>query len=101
VASLHSAKALAAALDLSVQDLGTKDNLMKSCPECGSNEVDRYDGEVQMYGGAEDLLPGLGGMVSSSKACPVMCGECGHLRFFIAPTSLAKRKRATQWKLVE
>ena len=101
VASLQSAKALAAALDLSVQDLGTKENPMKSCPECGSHEVYRYDGEVQMYGGAEDLLPGLGGMLSSSKACPVVCGECGHLRFFIAPTSLAKMKRATQWKLME
>jgi hypothetical protein len=59
VASLQFAKALAAALDLSIQDLGTKENPMKSCSECGSSEVYRYHGEVQMYGGAEDLLPGL------------------------------------------
>ena len=101
VASRQSAKALAAALDLNVQDLGAKENPMKSCPECGSNKVYRYDGEVQMYGGAAELLPGLGGMLSSSKASPVVCGECGHLRFFVAPASLAKMKRAKEWKLVE
>ena len=74
---------------------------MKSCPECGSNNVYRYDGEVQMYGGAAELLPGLGGMMSASKAFPVVCGECGHLRFFVAPASLAKMKRAKEWKLVK
>jgi transcriptional regulator with XRE-family HTH domain len=102
VASLQSAKALAAALDLTVQDLGTKENPMKSCPECGSNNVYRYDGEVQMYGGAGELLPELAGRIlSASKACPVVCGECGHLRFCVAPASLAKMKRAKNWKLVE
>ena len=101
VASLQSAKALAAALDLNVQDLGTKENPMKSCPECGSNKVYRYDGEVQMYGGADELLPELGGVMSASRARPVVCGECGHLRFFVAPTSLAKMKRAKKWNLVD
>ena len=104
VASLQSAKALAAALDLNVQDLGTKENPMKSCPECGSNKVYRYDGEVQMYGGSGELMPGLaGGIMSASKACPVVCSECGHLRFFVAPASLAKMKRGApkKWKLVE
>lgn len=101
MASLQSAKALAAALELNVQDLGTKENPMKSCPECGANKVYRYDGEVQMYGGAAELLPGLGGMMSASKAFPVVCGECGYLRFFVTPESLAKMKRAKAWKLVE
>jgi predicted nucleic-acid-binding Zn-ribbon protein len=75
---------------------------MKSCPECGSNEVYRYDGEVHMYGGAGELLPGLaGGIWSAPKAFPVVCSECGHLRFFVAPESLANMKRAQKWKLVE
>ena len=102
VASLQSVKALAAALDLNVQDLGTKENPMKSCPECGSNKVYCYDGEVQMYGGAGELLPELaGGLMSASKACPVVCGECGHLRFYVAPASLEKMKLAKKWKLVK
>lgn len=101
MASLQSAKALAAALDLNVQDLGTKENPMKSCPECGSNNVYRYDGEVQMYGGAAELLPGLGAMMSASRACPVVCGECGHLRYFVTPASLAKMKLARKWALVK
>lgn len=102
LASLQSAKALAAALDLDVQDLGTKEKPMKSCPECGSNKMYRYGGEVQMYGMNGDLLPGLsGGILSASKAYPVVCAECGYLRFFVVPGSRAKLKRARKWSLAE
>jgi predicted nucleic-acid-binding Zn-ribbon protein len=102
-ASLQSAKALAAALDLDVQDLGTKENPMKSCPECGSNQVYNYLGEVEMQAVGAELLPGLksGGILSKPKACPVVCAECGYLRFFVAPASLAKLKRAGKWRLAE
>lgn len=101
VASLQSAKALAAVLDLDVQDLGAKENPMKSCPECGSNQVYRYDGVVDMYGMNGELLPGLrsGIILTTSKATPVVCSECGYLRFFVAPASLTKLKRAKKWRL--
>src|SRR4051812_35514067 len=80
VASIQSAKALAAALDLDVQDLGTKEDPMKSCPECGSIQVYRHEGSVDMYGMNGDMLPGLrsGSILTASKACPVVCANCGY-----------------------
>jgi transcriptional regulator with XRE-family HTH domain len=105
--SLQSAKALAAALDLDVQDFvqdfGAKEspvqNPMRSCPECGSNQVFRYLGDVDMYAMNGDLLPKLGGMVTGSKTRPVVCADCGYLRYFVSPTSIERMKSSSKWRL--
>jgi transcriptional regulator with XRE-family HTH domain len=97
VASLQSAKALAAALDIEVQRLGEREDSMKTCPECKSNRVFRYDGSVdsQLLNG--NLLPGLTNMFLAPKITPVVCADCGHLRLFVEAKAIKKLDTAKSW----
>lgn len=97
VASLQSAKALAAALDIDVQRLGEREDPMKTCPECQSNRVFRYVGSVdsQMLNG--NLLPGLTNMFLAPKLTPVVCADCGYLRLFVEAKATKKLDKAKSW----
>jgi len=97
VASLQSAKALAAAFDVDVERLGEKENPMKTCPECHSNRIFRYDGTVdsQLLNG--NLLPGIYNLFQAPKMRPVVCADCGNLRLFIEAKALRKMEKAKRW----
>lgn len=98
VASLQSAKALAVALDIDVQRLGEREDPMKTCPECQSNHVFRYDGSVDSYLGAGNLLPGLNNIfLGAPKITPVVCGDCGFLRLFVEAKVTKKLDNAKSW----
>jgi len=103
VASLQSAKALAAVFDIDMQRLGEREDPMKTCPECQSNRIFRYDGSVdsQLLNG--DLLPGLShnnklvAMFKPPKMTPVVCADCGHLRLFVEAKAAKMLDKAKSW----
>lgn len=98
-ASLHSKKALASALDIDVQDLDYKEMPMKPCPECNSDKVYRYKEEIDAEGGhGPDLLPKLAsGILKSAKFLPVVCAECGYLRFFASKEAAGRLETSEHW----
>lgn len=75
---------------------------MKPCPECNSENVYQYKESVQSAGGyGPMLLPKLEpGIFSSAKFLPVVCADCGYLRFFAAPEAREKLKTSTHWQPV-
>ncbi|MCC6536785.1 MAG: helix-turn-helix transcriptional regulator, partial [Bryobacterales bacterium] len=102
VASLQSLKALAAALDVEVPSLGAREDPMKTCPECQSSRVFRYNGTVdsQLLNG--NLLPGfyhssLRNMFKAPRMTPVVCADCGHLRLFVEAKELKHLEKAKNW----
>lgn len=102
VASLQSIKALAAVLDIDVEGLGERKDPMKTCPECQSNRVFRYDGSVdsQLLNG--NLLPGfhrsgLRSMFLPPKMTPVVCADCGFLRLFVEAKAIKNLGQAKYW----
>lgn len=98
-ASLHSKKALASALDIDIQDLDHEETQMKPCPECNSNKVYRYKEEIDAQGGhGPDLLPKLAsGILKSAKFLPVVCAECGYLRFFASKEATSRLETSEHW----
>jgi len=63
-----------------------EDTPMKTCPECNSNNVFRYKKAIDSQGGyGPELLPKLAqGIFSSAKILPVVCADCGYVRFYAA-----------------
>lgn len=72
---------------------------MKPCPECNSNKVFRYKKAIDSQGGyGPDLLPKLApGLFSTAKFLPVVCGECGYVRFYASQQALEKLKTSSHW----
>jgi DNA-binding XRE family transcriptional regulator len=101
IASLHSKKVLASALGIDVQDLNYKEMHMTPCPECKSEEVYQYKDYIDstMMGG--ELLPKLSSSIfSSAKIRPVVCSNCGFLRYFVSAEALEKLKTSKHWMRV-
>ncbi len=75
---------------------------MKPCPECGSNNVYRYKEYVAASGGyGPDLLPKLASSwLSAAKFLPVVCIDCGYVRFFAAKEVRYKLADSEHWDLV-
>lgn len=97
-ASLHSKKVLASAFDLDIQDLNYKEKQMAPCPECKSEEVYQYKDYIDTTTIGGELLPKLAsGMFSSAKIRPVVCGNCGFLRYFVSNDALDKLKVSKHW----
>ena len=99
-ASLQSKKALATALDIAIQDLDHEETDMKPCPECQSENVYRYKETIDALGGhGPDLLPKLGNsLFKPAKFLPVVCGDCGYLRFFAAEEARANMETSPHWQ---
>jgi predicted nucleic-acid-binding Zn-ribbon protein len=72
---------------------------MKPCPECHSNEIYQYKEDIESGGGyGPDLLPKLSsGLFSIAKFLPVVCSECGYVRFYAAKEALDKLKTSKDW----
>lgn len=75
---------------------------MTPCPECGSAAVYRFASPVSALGGyGPDLLPKLNtSYFSGAKMTPVVCGDCGLLRFYAADEALAKLAASPKWERV-
>ena len=100
-ASLQSKKALAAAFDVDIHDLDYEETRMKRCPECDSNQLYEYDGEVDTTTIGGEFLPKLGsGIFTSARVRPVLCAQCGFLKYFAAKEAIEKLSTSKHWKLV-
>jgi predicted nucleic-acid-binding Zn-ribbon protein len=74
---------------------------MKACPECGSNKVYRYKKEIDAGGGyGPDLLPKLNPrFLGFAKFLPVVCKECGLIRYYLSEESREKLGSSEHWEL--
>ena len=71
---------------------------MKPCPECKSENVYQCKDYVDTTTIGGELLPKLSSSVfSSAKALPIICGECGYLRFYISKDALVNLKESKSW----
>ncbi len=75
---------------------------MKPCPECRSERVYRYKEPIKAEGGyGPDLLPKLGAhLFSSARFLPVVCIDCGYVRFYAAKEALAKLETSEHWQRI-
>ncbi len=97
-ASLQSKKALASALDISIQDLDFEENIMKPCPICKSDDIYKYKEYFQYSGVGEELLPKLKkGMFNVAKICPFVCGECGDIRLMASSEARELLAESEHW----
>jgi predicted nucleic-acid-binding Zn-ribbon protein len=74
---------------------------MKACPECGSNKVYRYKENVDAGGGyGPNLLPKLNpSWLSFPKFLPVLCKDCGLVRFYASEETREKLGSSNHWEL--
>jgi predicted RNA-binding Zn-ribbon protein involved in translation (DUF1610 family) len=69
----------------------------KPCPECGSDKIYRYKKPIAAGGGyAPQLLPGIS-TFSAGKMLPIVCTNCGFVRFFAADETFAKIETSKHW----
>ncbi len=74
---------------------------MTPCPECKSEKVYQYKEYIDATTIGGELLPKLAsGMFSSAKIRPVVCGNCGFLRYFVSDEALEKLKVSQYWRRV-
>ena len=97
-ASLQSKKALASAFEIDIHDLDYEECAMKPCPECNSEEVYRFNKSIPSYGaGGPTLLPGGGILDAGGTILPVVCTECGYLRYYASKESLSRIREKKSW----
>lgn len=98
-ASLQSKKAIAAALDLDVHDLTGEET--RRCSDCRSTRLYEYESDVDTTTIGGELLPKLSsGVFGSAKVRPVVCAECGLLKYYAAKDAIEKLAASKHWKLV-
>ena len=100
--SLQSKKALASALDVDSQDLDYEESAMKPCPECHSEKIYRYKGTIGTNREClPNMLPKLGsGITFRADFVPVVCGECGYIRYFSDEKARNKLPDSKHWELL-
>jgi len=97
-ASLQSKKALASVFNIDIQDLDYKELQMKSCSECKSDRVYQYKKYIEFGGFGGELLPGLApGTFSLASFLPVVCFDCGYIRFFASKEARNKLEVSDDW----
>lgn len=96
--SLQSKKALAAVFNIDTQDLDYEEIKMKSCPECKSERVYQYKKDIEFGGFGGELLPGLASATFSLATFrPVVCFDCGYMRFYASPEARNKLEKSGDW----
>lgn len=100
-ASLQSKKALASVFNINIQDLDYEELQMKPCSECKSDRVYQYKEPMEFGGFGGELLPNLApDMFSLAKFLPVVCFDCGHIRFFASKEARDKLDVSDHWKRI-
>jgi transcriptional regulator with XRE-family HTH domain len=101
-ASLRSKKALASAFEIDIHDLDYEEMQMQPCPECNSDNIHEYEDDIEFGGFGGELLPKLApGMFSLARFRPVICADCGNIRFFASKEARDKLKNSESWKRVK
>lgn len=102
-ASLQSKKAIAAVFNIEVGDLDHKENRMKTCPECNSEKVYRFTKTIETNPEClPHMLPKLGsGITRYSEFVPVVCSDCGYIRYFADEKARSKLADSKYWELIE
>ncbi len=97
-ASLQSKKALASVFNIDIQDLDYEELQMKPCSECKSDRVYQYKKHMEFGGFGGELLPGLApGTFSLATFLPVVCFDCGYIRFFASKEARDKLEASDVW----
>ncbi|MCB0032915.1 MAG: hypothetical protein KDE51_02755 [Anaerolineales bacterium] len=75
---------------------------MKPCPECNSNKVYRYKKYIDATGGyGPELLPKLNtSWYASPQILPVVCKDCGLVRFYASKESRELLEDSKHWEPV-
>lgn len=74
---------------------------MRPCPECNADKVYQYKEYIEFGGFGGELLPKLAsGMFSLAKFRPVVCIECGYIRFFASKEARNKLETSKSWMRV-
>lgn len=73
---------------------------MKPCPECDSKNIYRYKKHIDAAGGyGPDLLPKLAsGIFSVAKFLPVVCMDCGYVRYYVSKEDRYKLETSDHWQ---
>lgn len=102
-ASLQSKKAIASVFNVDIQDLDYKDKTKSSCPECNSEKVFKFKNKIATNPEClPNMLPKLGsGWTKTAEFVPVICGECGYIRYFADEQSRSKLADSEHWELLE
>ena len=75
---------------------------MKPCPECDSKNVYKYKEYVDAEGAyGPALLPKLAsGWFSTAKFLPVVCLDCGYIRFYAEKEARHNLETSDHWQKV-
>lgn len=71
---------------------------INTCPNCGQKNIYQCTFGISGGGYAANYLPGLGGLFSSAELYPVICQDCGLVRFFIDEDARSKLEYAEEWQ---
>lgn len=97
-ASLQSKKALASVFNIDIQGLNYEESFLKACSQCKSDRVYKYKKDIEFGGFGGELLPGLApGSFSLATFLPVVCFDCGHIRFFASKEARDKLESSRDW----
>lgn len=72
-------------------------NERKPCPHCSGTNLYLNKKGISGGGYAANYLPGLGGLMTCAKLYPVICGDCGLVRFFADQDARAKLPTSDKW----
>ena len=102
-ASLQSKKALASVFDIDVQDLDHEEKPMTPCPECHSEKVYKFTKTIETNPEClPHMLPKLGsGLTFYSEFVPVVCEDCGYIRYFADEKARSKLSTSKYWELLD
>ena len=73
-------------------------NDIKQCPNCAGSNIYRSVKGISGGGYAANYLPGLGKFMAYAKLYPVICGDCGLVRFFTDEETRTKLGMSSKWK---
>lgn len=101
-ASLQSKKALASVFNISIQDLDHEESPMKNCPECNSEQVYKFTKTIETNPEClPHMLPKLGsGFTFYAEFVPVVCGDCGYIRYYADEKARGKLASSKYWELI-
>lgn len=101
-ASLQSKKSLASVFKIDIKDLDYEGKPMKPCPECNSENVYIFKSTIGTNPECDPhMLPKLGsGITFRANFVPVVCGECGYIRYFADEASRDKLSNSKHWELL-
>lgn len=102
-ASLQSIKALASVFNLDAKTLNLGPEREKRCPECGSDQVYKFTKTIETNPEClPHMLPKLGsGLTFYAEFVPVVCADCGYIRYFADEKARKKLADSAFWQRLD